>query len=319
MKMLIVDIRGGVAVALRDDGTFVKVPQRGNRIGQTIRENDRRTAARRFPRFIAACIAFTLLLGAAGAAAVELPYSYVTMDVNPSVQYTLNVFDRVISVEAVNDDAREIVETLNAEPVQLLRLADAIEKTIDQCRDSGYLYRDAEDYIVLSVAARSAGKTNNLSDALSGAEYGNGLISAEVVPTTITDMKQAGLQGTTPGKLRIIRRMQESTGDILDVEEWIDVPVREILGDSPPESADPPQDEQKNPPAAAQEDAGSRTSADAQEVPQDPWDGPPADDGVVPEPAAEGEDGEQPGQPPAGDMEPGHRPGEGGNQAPNNV
>jgi hypothetical protein len=212
----------------------------------------------------------------------------------------------------------KIVETLNAEPVQLLRLADAIEKTIISAGQRIFIQGCRGLYRAFRCSPLS-GKTNNLSDALSGAEYGNGLISAEVVPTTITDMKQAGLQGTTPGKLRIIRRMQESTGDILDVEEWIDVPVREILGDSPPESADPPQDEQKNPPAAAQEDAGSRTSADAQEVPQDPWDGPPADDGVVPEPAAEGEDGEQPGQPPAGDMEPGHRPGEGGNQAPNNV
>jgi len=229
MKMVIVEIKKNIAVALQDDGTFVKIRQQGYRIGQTIELASTQKVSQRISHIAAACVVAFILLGGSGALAVQMPYSYVMLDVNPSIKYTLNVFDRVLSVEALNKDADAIVDNLELEDISYERLDDVIEKTIAQCRSDGYLNEDTEDYVVLSVTSVSDDKTSQLSDQLSESDFGGGMISVKVVPTTIDDMEDAEKLETTPGKLEIISEMQEQTGDTQDAEKWIDVPVRNII------------------------------------------------------------------------------------------
>ena len=81
MKMVITEISGNAAVGLREDGSFVRLCQRGYAVGQTV--EIRRNAS--VIRLAAACAAAFVLLSTA-AAAVRLPYSYVTLDINPFCQ-----------------------------------------------------------------------------------------------------------------------------------------------------------------------------------------------------------------------------------------
>lgn len=228
MKMVVMEVRGGTAVALREDGAFVRISGRGRQVGQTIRLSPVSGAVLRFPRAAAACLAAVILLGG-GALALRAPYSYVTMDVNPSVKYTLNVFDRVLDVAAVNEDASAVVGELEKENLSYRPLDDVIEMTIDRCREDGYLYEDGKDYVVLSVSSVSGGRTERLSEELKSASFGGGLISAEVVPTTVGRMKEAAQRRTTPGKLELIGRMQEKTGDTAPAESWVNASVRDII------------------------------------------------------------------------------------------
>ncbi len=225
MKMVITDIKDNTAVGLGVDGTFVRLRQHGYAVGQTVE-------IKRSPRVIrlaAACAAAVMILGGSGVAAVRLPYSYVTLDINPSVKYTLNVFNRVLTVSAVNEDAKSIVDAIEEENVAYATLDDAIEMTIEQCQTEGYIEQDDEDYVVLAVTSRSDGKTTSLSRQLGSSDYGGGHISTKVVSTTISRMKEAEQMGTTPGKLTIIGEMQESTGDTQAPDQWINVPVRDII------------------------------------------------------------------------------------------
>ncbi|MEA4932061.1 MAG: hypothetical protein VB071_00475 [Lawsonibacter sp.] len=228
MKLVIVECNKKSAVALRDDGTFVKVAQRGYRIGQTL---ESMPAPRRIERFhhMAIAAAVTVLLLSGAAFATWEPYSYVTMDVNPSIKFALNVFDRVLSVTAVNEDAEPIVSALNQEDKSFCGLDDIIEMTIEQCRTDGYLDQDDENYVVFSAMSRSDRRTDALSENLKNQNFGDGLISAEIVPSTMEALKEAEQQGTTPGKLALIRRMQKKTGDSKAIQRWINTPVREIL------------------------------------------------------------------------------------------
>lgn len=228
MKMVIVECNKKSAVALRDDGTFVKVTSGGYRIGQTLESMPATKRIGSFPHMAIAAAVTVLMLSGAAFAAWE-PYSYVTMDVNPSVKYALNVFDRVLSVTAVNEDAKSIVSALNQEDTNFCGLENIIEMTIEQCRTDGYLYQDDEDYVVFSVMSRSDRRTHALSENLNDQKFGNGLISAEVVPSTMKELKEAERQGTTPGKLALIRRMQKKTGDRKPLNTWINTSVREIL------------------------------------------------------------------------------------------
>lgn len=224
MKMIITEISGNTAVGLREDGSFVRLNRHGYAVGQTVEIKHSATVI----RLAAACAAAFMLLSTA-AAAIRLPYSYVTLDINPSVKYTLNIFNRVLAVSAVNEDARVIVDAVEESRSSYITLDDAIEMTIEQCKAEGYIGKEEEDYVVLSVTSRSEFKTESLSVQLGGLEYDEGHISAKIVPTTLLHLREAEQLGTTPGKLNIIGKMQEETGDTQSADHWINVPVRDII------------------------------------------------------------------------------------------
>jgi hypothetical protein len=228
MKMVIVQNEKRIAVALRDDGTFVKIPQQGYQIGQTLTSMPPRKSIPRLSR-AAVAAAIIIVFGATSAFAARMPYSYVMMDVNPSLKYTLNIFDHVLSIDAVNEDADSIVEALNQENINYSKLDDAIDMTIEQCQQKGYLYKNTKDYVVLSVMSVSNGKTDTLAKSLEQCNFGDGFISAEIVSSTIDEMKEDEQQGTTPGKMQIISKMQKRTGDNKSSEDWIHEPIRNIM------------------------------------------------------------------------------------------
>ncbi len=247
MKMVIVQNEKKIAIALRDDGTFVKIPQQGYQIGQTLTALPPRKGILRFSR-AAVAVAIIIVFGATSAFAEKMPYSYVMIDVNPSLKYTLNIFDHVLSVDAVNEDAEPIVEALNQENISCSKLDDAIDMTIEQCQKKGYLYKGTKDYVVLSVMSVSHGKTDTLAKSLEQRSFGDGLIAAEIVSSTIDEMKENEQQGTTPGKKQMISKMQKRTGDNKPSEDWIHEPIRDIME------------------ASAAEDAVQTQQADAQTV-----------------------------------------------------
>ncbi len=178
---------------------------------------------------IALAAAIIIVFGATSTFAARMPYSYVMMDVNPSLKFTLNIFDHILSIDAVNEDAEPIVEALNQENKSFSKLDDAIDMTIEQCQKKGYLYKDTKDYVVLSVMSVSHGKTDTLTKSLEQLNFGDGLIAAEIVSSTIDEMKKDEQHGTTPGKMRMISKMQKKTGDNKPSEDWIHEPIRTIM------------------------------------------------------------------------------------------
>ncbi|MDD4844701.1 MAG: hypothetical protein PHU31_10290 [Anaerotignum sp.] len=236
MKMVIVQNEKKIAIALRDDGTFVKLQQQGYQIGQTLTAMPPQKSILRFSR-AAVAAAIIIVFGATSAFAAKMPYSYVMIDVNPSLKYTLNIFDHVLSIDAVNEDAEPIVEALNQENINYSKLDDAIDMTIEQCQQKGYLYKDSKDYVVLSVMSVSHGKTDTLAKSLEQRSFGDGLIAAEIVSSTIDEMKEDEQQGTTPGKKQMISKMQKRTRDNKPSEDWIHEPIRNIMEASEAEDA----------------------------------------------------------------------------------
>ena len=58
---------------------------------------------------IALALAMGVILSSAGGAYAyaKAPVAYVSMDINPSVELGVNVFDNVVSVEAYNEDGKK--------------------------------------------------------------------------------------------------------------------------------------------------------------------------------------------------------------------
>ncbi len=63
--------------------------------------------------FATACAALLLAIGITGYSWTKTPVSYISIDVNPSIELSLNRFGRVVSATAFNAEGRKILETLS--------------------------------------------------------------------------------------------------------------------------------------------------------------------------------------------------------------
>ena len=128
MKAVVVAIRGGFAAVLSDDGRIVKVKNRNYSLGQITERKD--AVKKRFRFVTVAAAAAILVCGAAGAGvyAYCTPYSYVSLDADPSVEYCLNRFDRVLRITGINDSGKKIAGELQAEGLNNEKIEDAVDR-----------------------------------------------------------------------------------------------------------------------------------------------------------------------------------------------
>lgn len=177
MKAVIVEIRGSVAAVLSDDGCIKQVRNSNYAIGQVIDMNERRTIkASKLRVLVAAAAAFVILLGGTSAYAYSTPYSYVSVDVNPSIELTLNMFDRVLSVSAVNEDGAEVLSQIDLNALNNQNINNAITSIVNEISKEGY-FEGGEGGIIIATASKDPDKADNLavelSDTVSGAVDGD--------------------------------------------------------------------------------------------------------------------------------------------------
>ena len=139
MRSVVVEIKNDFAAVLSDDGRILKVKNKDYTLGQVIVMKKEKFSITKKVALLVASLAVVVLAGSIGVKAYTTPYSYVSMDVNPSIEYTLNRFDRVIDVNAVNDDGQEILDVIDVDSLYHMNIEDAIIKTVDQISAEGYL------------------------------------------------------------------------------------------------------------------------------------------------------------------------------------
>lgn len=248
----ILELRGGYAAALTEDGQFVRVPDRGYAIGQAVvlRPAENRPNRARFAALASVAAGFVLLL-AGGFAGYAMPAGVVSLDVNPSVEYSINCFDRVLSIDAVNEDAQAIVDLLDEEALRYESVDTAVEQTILALRESGYLLEESENDVVLSASSYSAAHAEQLASRLEEQTAEQEDLTVVSVSVTSSEVKAAHALGTSAGKLYIVERLQESSGETesFDTGEWLQKPVREIMQETA-EQAQTQQDGGAQAPAA---------------------------------------------------------------------
>lgn len=98
----------------------------------------------------AVCMILVLALGLEGYFWIQTPVSYISIDVNPSIELALNRFNRVVSAEAYNEEAAEILKGLS---LKWKNYTDAMEEIVDGKEMNVYLTDEAE--LVFTVATDS--------------------------------------------------------------------------------------------------------------------------------------------------------------------
>ena len=145
MKAVIVDFRDGHAAALRDDGCVVKVRDAGYELGQVIELHER--VQPRWRRTVFSLAAAAALLLSIGGAAYATPYGTVTLDADSSIQYTINMFDYVLDVQAKNEEGEALLAELDIRHIRHRPVDSAITSAMQQLEQ-----RRAPEDAALSVS-----------------------------------------------------------------------------------------------------------------------------------------------------------------------
>ena len=259
MKAIVVEIHKEKAVVLSDNSCFETVKNNNYEIGQVIIMKKQKISIMKTA--MAATAAVVML--SFGSWAYVSPYTYISLDVNPSIEFTLNRFNRVIDVKAINDDGSDILADLK-ENIRSNSIDDAIEETVEKIKENGYfedtditftvdkeenamekitendtkndIENDQDDNkydggIIITVSNNNVKLSEELTDKLrSIVEESVGEdVSVEVASIGKDRVEEAKELGVSPGKLRLVEKMQESSSETIIYSEWIDKPVKEIM------------------------------------------------------------------------------------------
>ncbi|MBQ2324126.1 MAG: hypothetical protein II379_06025 [Oscillospiraceae bacterium] len=134
MKAVVLEIKNGVAAALREDGVVVKTRQ-SCEVGDTI---ELQSETLRFPtrkkRWMRTAIAAVLALVITGGSlgyTTATAYSYVSIDTEESsLELSVNRLGRVIGVRAVDEESEELASDLRGD-LRHMRVEDALDHTME--------------------------------------------------------------------------------------------------------------------------------------------------------------------------------------------
>lgn len=238
MKGIIVEIQQNMAALLSDDGVVRKVSNRNYSIGQEVEVSMKKTMNWKKWTAVGSAAACLVLVFGIGAYAYTTPYSKVSLDVNPSIEYTLNRFGRVIEVEGKNEDGETIISEAQAQDLKHQSIQDAIANTIEVIEKDGYFEAEGAG-IVIATSSEDEDLAKDLANDLKEVtEDELDKLDADATVETLSAgkalVKEANELGVTPGKLNLVKNLVKAAGEDtqIQMQEWLGKSVKEIMAET---------------------------------------------------------------------------------------
>lgn len=137
------------------------------------------------------------------------PVSYVAVDVNPGIEFTVNIYDEVISVSATNRDGELVLAGLDYKGQ---KIEDATRNFIDEVTKMGYIDKNKEDNaVMITVVNDNEVKALNLQERLY-AKINEFFIDNHILGVVLGEETnevlrlEAQSKGVSAGKLRLIKQ-----------------------------------------------------------------------------------------------------------------
>lgn len=102
-------------------------------------------------RYALAAICLFFLLGTVGYAVYREPVSYISIDVNPSIELGINRFGRVVSAEAYNEDGQDILRNVSLNNVPYIQ---AINKVLES--ESSFHFLKEDSLLVFTIVSNDS-------------------------------------------------------------------------------------------------------------------------------------------------------------------
>ena len=231
MKAVVLETRDREAAVLVNDGT-VRIVRGAYNVGDIIDYRNEPSLV----QWIAAVVAMVVLVGGSAGLWIDrnfVTYAEVSLDVNPSIVYSLNKRDRVLNVRAVNDDAASIVAELEQDGIRFMPLYEAVERTMVVLDNQGYLDEATDDYVLLNVSADDGERQNRLSEdveaAMAETMGQNPTMEYRIDHSDGKTARKARDEGMSIGRYSVWQQAGEGS----DKRDYLDKPVHELMGQNP--------------------------------------------------------------------------------------
>ena len=201
------DVFEKVAGADISTDSNIKAFETGNR------KSARLKAARR--GLAAACAAIVVGLGAMIYSLNAVTDSSISIDVNPSIEIITNKRDKVIKVNALNEDAEKVIGAMKLDDTGL---DVTVNELVRAMVEYGYISADKRD-ILVTVENKNEEKAKSIRDRVDN-DITEALIKLEIKPNLVSQtadrhkknddiQKQADENGISYGKALMISKLRE--------------------------------------------------------------------------------------------------------------
>ena len=213
MKAVVMEIRDGYAAVLVKGGSIERIRDKGYKPGQEIEMPRKIIECGGAFRIFTAAAALVLVIFTAG---ITYRYNlkesaYVTVDVNPSLEYAMNAKCKVRRVTALNDDAKEIADRLKNIGVKGEDLKTALENTKTELYMAGYLGDEKDNVMLVSVVSDDITVRKDLKMAAETVAAQED-IAVYVVESTMSERKEARQQGVSAGRYEVSKKAVTENG-----------------------------------------------------------------------------------------------------------
>lgn len=172
----------------------------------------------RYSVIVAVCLFVVICAG--GFISFMLPTAAISMDINPSLEFKVNMYDLVIDVVGYNDESNILVENLK---IKYMNYADAIIAVMEDDMTASYI-QDAE-FPEITVVSGS----DKINDKIAGCISEKTKIPAQNIYCLADNgvIDQAHSKGISFGKYRAFLELKKLVPDIT-VEDVKNLSMREI-------------------------------------------------------------------------------------------
>lgn len=168
MRGLILEERQGSFIILTKDGQFQEISKKLSYIndkGEVVIKSRILTYGKRVAA--TAAIFIMLFFGYTW----FTPYGYTTIDINPSMEITYNRYDRVLGINGLNEEGREIVGRI--EKGSSFSSFQAIEELLEAARKSSFIIDDGSEILIVEFYGHKnlEKRLNQLKAQVEGLDY----------------------------------------------------------------------------------------------------------------------------------------------------
>ncbi len=146
------------------------------------------------------------------------PVSYISIDINPSIELEVNTFDRVITASASNEDGESVLESLELENKNYVEVLDELHAA-DSFADYG------ESYTEITVVSDSEKSSTELIENISDSTFMGDNVTCYAENEALRN--EASEYDVSFGKYRAYLELQEVNPSIA-IEEIEALPMRDI-------------------------------------------------------------------------------------------
>lgn len=229
-KGLVLEIKDGYAILADSKGRFVRIKDKG---GLQIGSEYETGRIFQMKKQLVTAVASLFLLSCVGGYGYTYasPKAHVALDINPSVKLTTNMYDKVIKIETLNEDAEIIAKDLK---IKNKDINEALKLLVASATDNGYIVKESDNAIMVTATSGNEILTDEI---LKDAEIAinEELESEEVKDTEIIKeninqerFDEAERLGISPGKMNLLEKLKAESTDI-NVDEYADKSVKEIM------------------------------------------------------------------------------------------